>query len=445
MLIVLGYCRKDFQKAIDLLEWISELGGKQTNHELLLVAAAELTGDTLNKVNSAGCRAFDSVQTIKPNVSVEVGWPGSCNYLFRTAAAYISRTGKWKYFQWMEPDCIMLRPGAFDDVESAYLLSKKPFLGNVVHKPVDHLPGNAVYPVNIEAYNPFILHPLSVNGKEIAWDCCHPELSLKYAQHSELFQHIWIEDGTDRPQTFPTLDSLSVIRKDAAFFHRNKDHTLIDRLREQRKLARLESLSTVYSYYEDLSRPEEIKVIDLWRKSWESNGWRTVLLGDKNTSGYPGKESFIDKVSKLPSVNPEGYDLACYKRWMAMAEIGGLMVDYDVMNYGFTPAIAAQHMDDSSLMFFEEKVPCAVLANKNRFKQACDYMEDYKLRVDDLYAGRPHVSDMTILQRAWGNSWLKHCPMVKQFKEPGWAESLLVHYSNGSTNGDKVSAIRLRK
>jgi hypothetical protein len=155
--------------------------------------------------------------------------------------------------------------------------------------------------------------------------------------------------------------------------------------------------------------------------------------------------AFLRAVSKLPSINPPGYDLACYKRWMAMVAFGGgLMVDYDVMNYGFTPEMATQYETDVALVFLEEKVPSAVIGTRSKFQFACNYMKVYRPLGGDVYGNQPHVSDMTILQRVWGTPWIRHQPVVKQFGQADWDKALLVHYSNGSTNGDKIAAIKSR-
>lgn len=279
MLIILSYCRKDTQQAINLLRWMFELDGLHPRHELLLVAAAELPDSMLKQVANSARLAFSSVTTIKPVKSIENGWPGACNHLFRTAALYVARSKKWPFFQWIEPDCIPLVGGAFDQTEAAYLAAAKPFLGNTVHQPINHLPGNAVYPADIKRWNPWIMQAVKRGKDEIAWDCIRPDLTLRHTADSPLFQHVWVAMGTDHPQTFKDQKSLSILRKDAVFFHRNKDHSLIARLRERRAGAK--DAPTLIERMKEWIKPDEKTV----QSRIENPQQTQALLGKDRDAG----------------------------------------------------------------------------------------------------------------------------------------------------------------
>lgn len=455
MLVVLPYCQKDADQAVDLLRWMRELDGQHIVHKCLLLAPRGISHDQIEKVKREAVLSFANVRVLQTNRLEERPWPIAPNAMFRCFLKWASKNLAQSYFWWNEPDCIPLKARWLDLLEESYVKAKKPFLGFIVDKPCPHLTGCAVYPYNAAAYNP----ALEFGPDNIAWDCIEPTKTLKHTQHTELFHHQWMGfDGTGQP-TFPTVEELKKISPKAVVFHRNKDHTLIDRLRENRdgretkvqeaktfklmlKREHNSNAPAVFTYYEDLNRPEESKLIELWCDSWAEHGWKPIVLSEKDISHHQRWKGFLRRVSAFPSVNPPGYDLACYKRWAAMVTRGGgIMTDYDVMNYGFTPAKAEELKSADALTFFEERVPSVVCGEKRHYDFACSYMAAYEPAASDLSGGRPHVSDMLILQKVWKSAWIKHSPVVVQYSDPGWGKALLVHYCAWKTNGNKASAI----
>lgn len=483
MLVVFAYCRKDFPQTLNLLRWMSELDEVQTKHELLLVAAAELPDSMLKQVADAARLVFATVTTIKPVKSVEIGWPGACNHLFRTAALYISRAKKWPFFQWIEADCVPLVEGAFDQTEAAYLAAGKPFLGNTVHQPINHLPGNAVYPADIKRWNPWILQAVKHGRDEVAWDCIRPELTLKHTADTPLFQHVWVAMGTDHPQTFKDHKSLSILRKDAVFFHRNKDHTLIARLRERRAgvkdvptlvervkewikpdekekviatkvveipasrsgetLLRPIAVSSakppIYTYFEKLfGFPDQSQLIELWKRLWSAQGWEPVVLGEKDAKKGRMYARLLNAIQKLPTCNHRGYENACYLRHLAMANRGGgFLTDYDVMPVDFRWA-GDGGFGDPVCILEPTRVPCAIEAKTEGYAQIVQYFLDYRPSAVDLYQGKPHVSDMEILRKTnlpWANVCVEYLCSGKPLpNDPGdgWRQASMIHFSSAS-------------
>ena len=161
-------------------------------------------------------------------------------------------------------------------------------------------------------------------------------------------------------------------------------------------------MSIVHAYYEpvpDIDEGIQQKEIAIWRESWERWGWQTKVLGLADVAITPDE---MARLQRLPSVNPPGYDLACYLRWFAMRAIGdGLMVDYDVVNVGLRP--------DDTRAFFEQDsirvlcrggVPCAVELVGRGAADWCEHMLAYEPTEHDTFEGRAHVSDQTIMQRS---------------------------------------------
>ena len=430
-----------------------ELDGQHVIHRCILLAPRGMPESQIQLVKAEAHISFSNVRSLQTTRLEERPWPIAPNAMFRCFLRWALKSQE-KYFWWNEPDCIPLKSKWLDLLEEEYIKSGKPFMGSIVDKPCRHLTGCAIYPFDASRYNP----ALEVGPENIAWDCIEPLKTIPHAHHTELFHHQWFGfDGTG-VSTFQTVSELEKISRKAVVFHRNKDHTLIDRMRENRtalenpmQAGRRHRLTVrrtkrtadaVYTYYEPIGRPQETRIIELWHASWTAHGWKPVLIGDKDIGHFQAWKTYVRAVSEFPSVNPPGYDLACFKRWPAMvAQGGGMMVDYDVLNYGFTPEMANELKNENALVFLDGHVPCAVIGEKRLFKFACEYMKNYRVAETDLEGGKPHMSDMMLLMKAIGSPWLKSVPVVVEYGKDGWETARLVHYCTCKTSGDKLAAI----
>jgi hypothetical protein len=160
-------------------------------------------------------------------------------------------------------------------------------------------------------------------------------------------------------------------------------------------------MNTVHTYYEpvqDIDEGVQQKEIAVWRESWERWGWEAKVLGRGDVVITPAE---IERLQRLPSVNPPGYEMACYLRWFAMRAIGGgLLTDYDVVNVGLRPG-AVPPLDQSAQIriLCGARVPCVVQLTAAGADTLCELLLGYEVRPDDLHHGQPHISDQWILQR----------------------------------------------
>lgn len=213
----------------------------------------------------------------------------------------------------------------------------------------------------------------------------------------------------------------------------------------------------VFAYYEPvpgLPRPD--KLLDLWRDNWKEYGWEPTIVGESLAREHPNYPTYRDRVATYPTVNFAGYDRACFLRHMAMIHAGGgLLVDYDVINRGFTVehgeeawAAAFYGSPHHVLMLERYKVPCAIMASPFGFEQIVGILEHYPVN------GDPHVSDNTILSKrddlashAWCHEFLGGGNLRETGPEAPWRSSKLIHFSNNSFNklgqrGEKADLIR---
>lgn len=207
-------------------------------------------------------------------------------------------------------------------------------------------------------------------------------------------------------------------------------------------------MATVHTYYQPVPGMKyPARLLELWRNSWEKMGWETRMLTEIEARRHPGFQYFNDRVSKFPSVNPHGYDRACFLRHLAMAEIGGgLIVDYDVIpRREETPKIE-EPWPPVPVILEPTRVPCAVMGNSDAFEQLCDTLCEHVVT-------EPHVSDMTIIRKTRLMALptcVEHlCSGRPVDNDPGdgWKTAPMIHFSNYSFKklgwtGDKADLIQ---
>lgn len=242
LIVALPFCNRDAQDAIRLLKWIKELDGTLANHCLLLVADDAVPGDTKQQVKAVAKEAFVNVETM----TVKAPAPVNANYhvpaavMFEQAARQIDQCYKWNWI-WLEPDAVPLVPYWLDVLADHYTLCPKRFMGVVHHhdqkdvkSPVFY--GTAVYPN--------CAHPdlkKFCDGKQ-AFDMAWSDYVVPRAENTNLIFHRFgtpSEAPTFKAVTLPTdgpnVGTLDILPKEAVLFHRNKDGTLIELLRERNR------------------------------------------------------------------------------------------------------------------------------------------------------------------------------------------------------------------
>jgi len=212
-------------------------------------------------------------------------------------------------------------------------------------------------------------------------------------------------------------------------------------------------MPTVYSYYEQVEgRPKPDKLLDLWRRSWEAQGWETKVLSESDARSHPAFGAFSDRIRQFSTVNPPGYERACYIRHLAMANQADegpmLMLDYDVLLNPAGPKFTLPPQVDGPAILEPTRVPCMVLADVDGFMDICDILVSYQQKY-----GENHVSDMTILRKSSvrvAPGCVEHLDSGRPIVDDpgdGWKTAPAIHFSSFSFSklgwrGDKADLIQ---
>jgi hypothetical protein len=177
-------------------------------------------------------------------------------------------------------------------------------------------------------------------------------------------------------------------------------------------------------------RSENEQLLRLWEASWRRKGWNPVVLDRKVAQESIRYRNFLKAISRLPSANDKAYEQACFLRHLAMSVVGGgVLSDYDCMNQSFTPEQAGAFLKDEVRFLEPYRVPCLIIGTKSGYEKVCDVFEEYRLTKEDRVRGRPHVSDMTILQKT---KW-PIVPVCVEYLHDGvngnWENAPVVHFA----------------
>lgn len=459
MRVVLAYCDKDKHIAIRLAEWIRDLGGVK-NHDCLLTVARSTTSQGVIEILR---EAFNSVTEFTP-YDDSTAYPDGASLLWKRTAEMIAEEKSPQPWFWIEPDAVPLRSTWVDEIEAEYLAAKKPFLADLVVTPTStHNSGLGVYPGRVVEFTGRHSGRLLFMLENHSWDVYFSPDFLPYTHHTDLIQDVfWQHYKPDIAPEFPDQASLSYLDPKACIFHRQKSGSLLARLREMKvgltSMALTESVNlltyprfftaenveggtfprnagvsektrkTIHTYYapvDAISRFDSERMIEIWKAEWEFAGWNPVVIGEKEARLHPRFEEFYATFKKFPSSNPDGYDLACFLRWVAMAAIGGgWMCDFDVLpNSG-----DFKTRGDISFFSGNERdplIPCLVHGTKEGFEAVLMHFLSHEPTGN-------HTSDMVAL-RDYSS---KSIGGVLEYGEPGWHSAKAVHFSNHSM-GDK--------
>lgn len=189
----------------------------------------------------------------------------------------------------------------------------------------------------------------------------------------------------------------------------------------------------IYAYYESIqtrNQPEEFSCANIWKESWEKNGWEAVMLNNSHAKGSTLYQKLVSRILKtLPHFSLEDQNnlqrvIVRFTRWCALqAARGGWMSDYDCVNMGFTPQDAEELAKTDSLIVVGN--PRAHLFYANH----------------DICSGA--VSKFITEGIMTGNSISSECELLNFSKEYSDMNKKIVHVrkSDGKTKSEMMKSI----
>ncbi len=129
-------------------------------------------------------------------------------------------------------------------------------------------------------------------------------------------------------------------------------------------------------------------LVATWEKAWQSKGWATKVLTLNDARKHPD----FDKLKGvLDNLGVNEYNQRCFYRWLAMADIGGWMSDYDTVPLNFDAEIGAKISKYGIFTSFDSHVPSLISASKQEWERMLELMmtELQQLTKDDGF-----ISDM---------------------------------------------------
>lgn len=481
MNIALAFHAGDLDQAVRWIDWVGELGGVSKHSLFLMPEKGLFLTCTPSGFKSVGIvQDYEGVQSDWSASNAPVRDASGPNSMIRQFAwhFHLNKLGPWMF---IEPDAIPLRPDWADLIEAEYLASGKRCMGARVPKigeTPEHSTGNMVLPQDAAVLLPKLMLPIHAefDGRrvQIAFDVAAATDILANFHETRLIQHVF---------RGPEVTTLDTVREDAVIFHTCKKGEIIPLLRKKlsahsehgcalaikglhsKAFPEIEvheheitppvrnmndpgpgfyaAKPKVYTYFAPVEsqegQKEQRKLIELWEQSWQAHGWFTHVLTEEDARKHWGFERYYSVFSNFPTVNPQGYDLACWLRWVAMAtlEVGGIITDYDVINFG----LAAMQLVRTfvpvkfpTILCDNNPVPCAVSGHPEQYAEAIEAFLDCKPGIEN---GQPHLSDMLAVQQ-FGFPAVDIC---KEYRAEGWRQARLIHFSHAACAGELRSKV----
>lgn len=233
MTVVIPFFRGDKPQAIQLAEWIRDLGNV-SGHDCLLCVSR--TTDPIGVIEPLQ-ECFRKVSAFVPHEEATarpgtMGQSQAATRMWKATAWFVHYKIRQPWL-WLETDAIPMRPTWLKEIDEAYRACRKPFMGtHGANIALEMMNGVAVYPPEVCEYSTDALM-----CDETPWDLAGGKDFVRHGHFSPLFQHVYFTHG--EIPTFPR--DAAILKPEAALFHRNKDGTLIQYLRYLGGATRAES------------------------------------------------------------------------------------------------------------------------------------------------------------------------------------------------------------
>jgi hypothetical protein len=235
MLAAFPFFSGDAHLLEDLLIWIRDLGGCK-GHDALLVADADVQWSAVLVLRDLAKESFDTVAITTNGVHVD-GWIPGSNSLWLAAAKYANEHARSFWFH--EPDCIPVKRDWLTALEKGWhTAGNPPYFGAMVKHSISSLPNPYLEGCSIYHANAYTCLKSTFDMSR-SWTLACASETAPLAINTPLVQHFWGEnklpptfDHTKHAGSPVNTFTLANLNKLAVVFHRNKDGTLVQLLRQ---------------------------------------------------------------------------------------------------------------------------------------------------------------------------------------------------------------------
>lgn len=209
---------------------------------------------------------------------------------------------------------------------------------------------------------------------------------------------------------------------------------------------------------------DNMQLVDDWVNCWSLYGWDPVVVSLDEALAHPMAPVILDTSTSLytKSANGASYLRLCYARWLAYASSDACFwADFDVMNYGATPAFIEGCLNGSSELTFFSRSGCAGFIGRDSngrpgLYSVLEHFHDIACgsdsgtgKLNEVLSEYKEVSDMTIAQsfcKPYYNIPCGHDAYVVDYgRNELWRKALLVHYDHGFTKIPRHQSIQLAR
>lgn len=209
----------------------------------------------------------------------------------------------------------------------------------------------------------------------------------------------------------------------------------------------------VYAYYEQLAAEQFVQepiLLGKWRASWRRQGWEPVVLTRRHAEAHPDFGWYSAEMGSLPTVNYRDYELACWIRWLALAQVMrprevAVFSDYDVFNRAFTPQDALATAHGSKPVNLDENYGGGPFIVSGSAAQAIPALMQVVIRYLRKFAPEAnHWADMEVWKamKYHDLGWVEHREISRLY-DPNKPPAALVHVANRVAHEAKMTKVQV--
>ena len=442
LLIVLNYWDGDAVAAAELADLICDLQATKSELADFMLFRRNDAQPIHENVRQKLLTKFDKVHVLKCRRMNATGYPCGSNEMWYDLLD-VMHMPEWTHYYYaflnLESDCVPLDPDWIRKLcdEYRYLVDQEHFaIGHFQETPKPHLNGMAIYSTDFwdKAGGMNIIG----GPAGVAYDFQHASRILPISKDTPLI----LLDYNRKTIKAQDLFSIKKANTNPVIFHGTKDASARRAVRayfvEKRGLNDLSDV-TIQTYFDPVNgidAREQQRQIDLWREAWKAAGWNPIVNNRFDAEKSALFAAFSEKIKGFPSVNVGNYDQSCYLRWLAFEVAGaGLHSDYDVLpRNGFTPDKLGP---PTGITFMQYRVrgehvsviPSLVHSDREGLLAWINYLMLVPAAADHFEGGKPHTSDMYILNHALKEPWFHGRDTCRQIGEDDWMAFPTVHFA----------------